>query len=127
MLSKGLEPSAFPIQGGQAVKCAKSHGWFRNCSFRVRGVLRDVQLGAPLQNPSMRKAPGVHNFSLRLSILTFLSAVGGFLFGYDTGVISSAAIFLRKQYSLTNFQVEVRIVHNWYCISYLENCARIKI
>ena len=33
--------------------------------------------------------------------LTFLSAIGGFLFGYDTGVISGAMILLRDTFNLT--------------------------
>ena len=34
-------------------------------------------------------------------ILTIFSAIGGFLFGYDTGVISGAMILLRDEFSLS--------------------------
>jgi len=36
-----------------------------------------------------------------LYILTFLSAIGGFLFGYDTGIISGAIVLLREYFLLT--------------------------
>lgn len=40
-------------------------------------------------------------------ILTSFAAVGGFLFGYDTGVVSGAMIFVQKHFSLTNFWHEL--------------------
>ncbi|ELU00716.1 hypothetical protein CAPTEDRAFT_175747 [Capitella teleta] len=40
-------------------------------------------------------------------LLTFLSAIGGLLFGYDTGVISGAMILLRDQFHLTTFWQEL--------------------
>uniref|UniRef100_H2Z8X3 Major facilitator superfamily (MFS) profile domain-containing protein n=1 Tax=Ciona savignyi TaxID=51511 RepID=H2Z8X3_CIOSA len=36
-------------------------------------------------------------------VLTFFSAIGGFLFGYDTGVVSGAMIILKQKFSLNNF------------------------
>ena len=40
-------------------------------------------------------------------ILTFFAAVGGFLFGYDTGVVSGALIILKKRFHLTFFMEEL--------------------
>ena len=40
-------------------------------------------------------------------ILTFFSAIGGFLFGYDTGVISGAMISLRERFLLNSVWQEM--------------------
>lgn len=40
-------------------------------------------------------------------ILTFFAALGGFLFGYDTGVISGAMILLRNSFSLSSVWQEL--------------------
>lgn len=42
-------------------------------------------------------------------IIAFVAALAGLLFGYDTGVISGAILFLKDQFHLTN-QMEERIV-----------------
>ena len=43
----------------------------------------------------------------RLQLLTFLSAIGGFLFGYDTGVVSGAMVLVRKEWDLSSTWQEV--------------------
>lgn len=40
-------------------------------------------------------------------VLTFLAALGGFLFGYDTGVISGAMILLRNRFALSSVWQEL--------------------
>ncbi len=40
-------------------------------------------------------------------VLTFFAALGGFLFGYDTGVVSGAMLLIRKTFNLSSTWVEV--------------------
>ena len=40
-----------------------------------------------------------------LVIMSIVAALGGLLFGYDTGVISGAILFIKKDFDLTSFQV----------------------
>lgn len=43
---------------------------------------------------------------LTLYLMSFSAAIAGLLFGFDTGVISGAIIFINKQFHLTPFQTE---------------------
>lgn len=42
-------------------------------------------------------------------VLSFFSALGGFLFGYDTGVVSGAMLLLKKELHLSAFWQELLV------------------
>lgn len=46
-------------------------------------------------------------FSWFVLILTVTSALGGFLFGYDTGVVSGAMLLIKQDFGLSDWQEEV--------------------
>jgi len=53
----------------------------------------------------MSKAKGQDNMFI-IYIIAFVAALAGLLFGYDTGVISGAILFLKDQFNLTSTLVE---------------------
>ncbi len=48
-----------------------------------------------------------HRLTLIVIIATVISAVGGILFGFDTGVISGAILFLQEEWQLTTAQESI--------------------
>ena len=42
-----------------------------------------------------------HSSPVLLRVLTILSCLGGFLFGYDTGVVSGAMLLVSQHFALT--------------------------
>jgi MFS transporter, SP family, galactose:H+ symporter len=57
-----------------------------------------------------KELPGSGHVRRTFVILTSLTAaVGGFLFGYDTAVISGAILFVRRQFQLSSVETEIAV------------------
>lgn len=52
-------------------------------------------------------SPPTRRMNAFMVTLTGMCAIGGLLFGWDTGVVSAAVLVLRDDYSMTDLQVEV--------------------
>src|SRR6202158_5325246 len=63
-----------------------------------------MNAGAPLKPPSDSSHPMGRAF---IYIAAAIAALGGLLFGYDTGVISGAELFLKNDFTLSTFALEV--------------------
>jgi sugar porter (SP) family MFS transporter len=55
----------------------------------------------------MSEAEKHHRLTLIVIIATLISAVGGILFGFDTGVISGAILFIQDEWGLSTFQESI--------------------
>jgi len=60
-------------------------------------------------NPNLQLLQTNPKHSSFLYVLTFFTAIGGFLFGYDTGVVSGAMIILKQQFYLNSIWQELII------------------
>ena len=58
----------------------------------------------PTQNTRLHSQPPNRAF---IYVAAVFAALGGLLFGYDTGVISGAELFLKNDFTLTTFALEV--------------------
>jgi MFS transporter, SP family, galactose:H+ symporter len=63
-----------------------------------------VSNGKPLSDSQKGPQPAGQTF---VYIAAVIAALGGLLFGYDTGVISGAELFLKKDFTLSTFALEV--------------------
>lgn len=68
---------------------------------------RDNLLSDPSSATSNNNHHNEGKVKRRMMVLTCIAAIGGFLFGYDTGVISGAMLLIQKQFNLSPFEEEV--------------------
>ncbi|XP_069019220.1 solute carrier family 2 member 13b [Embiotoca jacksoni] len=67
-------------------------------------------IGSPSEDPAgSLLAPGVASTPTFVYVLAFFSALGGFLFGYDTGVVSGAMLLLKREMNLSTMWQELLV------------------
>ncbi|XP_069570589.1 solute carrier family 2 member 13b [Brachyistius frenatus] len=60
-------------------------------------------IGSPSEDPGVASTPTF------VYVLAFFSALGGFLFGYDTGVVSGAMLLLKREMNLSTMWQELLV------------------
>src|SRR3984957_16435093 len=63
-----------------------------------------MRIETPLQSSATSSKPANQTF---VYLAAIFAALGGLLFGYDTGVISGAELFFRNEFTLSTFALEV--------------------
>lgn len=69
-------------------------------------LIESPSQGSSFGAPRGRDGPSTPSF---VYVLAFFSALGGFLFGYDTGVVSGAMLPLKKEMNLNNLWQELLV------------------
>lgn len=67
----------------------------------------ELSNGEPSHRKAAKQTSQKPKFSCFLLTLSFFAAIGGFLFGYDTGVVSGAMLLLKTSFDLSSFTEEV--------------------
>ena len=67
-------------------------------------------------NSQRRGGPASHGSMLFLAWICFVASLGGFLFGYDTAVISGTFEFVEQQFGLSKVEV------GWFASAALLGC-----
>src|SRR5262249_10300632 len=81
---------------------------YRGNNREESGTIQTTTPGASTQRFSRsattdEPAPARRNYKRFLTRITIISTLGGLLFGYDTGVISGALLYMRTDLHLTSF------------------------
>ena len=66
-----------------------------------------LSVGNKTEQEALIKSLTQEKTPLYVYFLTAFAAIGGFLFGYDTGVISGAMILIKQEFHLSNFWQEL--------------------
>src|SRR5271166_6148222 len=66
------------------------------------------EIEAPAESIPVSTAPSAASRGM-VVLMAAVAALGGLLFGYDTSVISGAMLFLRKDFNLTDVQLEFAV------------------